>query len=144
MKNLLAIVASAAVLGGCASGYGYNPDYYFNYVEVINLSGGPIRDVSLRVNGSQKALACERVNANAICEDRFGKRRYPQQGLDLSWTHPDGSAKSDTLTPPIPVTFNSGLPVQVYLEVRENGSVKAYYRQEERGRDGGSIILGWM
>lgn len=143
MKHLLAIVAAAS-LAGCAGNYGYNPDYYFNYVEVINLSGGPIRDVSLRVNGSPKTLACERVNANAICEDRFGKRRYPQQGLDLSWIHPDGSAKSDTLSPPIPVTFNYGRPVQVYLEIRENGSVKAYYKQEERGRNGGSIILGLM
>ena len=143
MRSLTALVAAAA-LAGCAGGKGYNPDYYFNYVEVINLSGGPIRDVSLRVNGSAKTLACERVNANAICDDRFGKRRYPQQGLDLSWTHPDGSAKSDRLSPPIPATFSYGRSVQVYLEIRENGSVKAYYKQEERGRNGGSIILGWM
>lgn len=141
MKRLLAI-AAAASLAGCAGNYGYNPDYYFNYVEVINLSGGPIRDVSLRVNGSPRALDCERVNANAICETRFGKRRYPQQGIDLSWTHPDGSAKSETLSPAVPVTFYSGLPLQVYLEIRENGSVKAYYKQEEPGRDGGSIIFG--
>ncbi len=140
MKGLLAIVAAAS-LAGCAGSYGYNPNYYFNYVEVINLSGGPIRDVSLRVNGSSRALDCERVNANAICEDRFGKRRYPQQGLDLSWTHPDGSARSDTLSPAIPAFFSSGLSVQVYLEIRENGSVKAYYKQEEPGRNGGSIIF---
>ena len=139
MKSLLAI-AAAAVLAGCAGGY--NPDYYFNYVEVINLSGGPIRDVSLRVTGSTRALDCERVNANAICEDRFGKRRYPQQGLDLSWTHPDGSARTDSVAPAIPVTFSYGLPVQVYLEIRENGTVKGYYKQEEPGRDGGSIFMG--
>lgn len=138
MKSLWAVIVAAG-LAGCAGTY--NPDYYFNYVEVINLSGGSIRDVSLRVNGSPKAFACEQVNRNAICEDRFGKRRYPQQGIDLSWVHPDGSTRSDTLTPAIPAYFGYGLPLQIYLEIRENGSVEAYYKQEEPGRDGGSMFI---
>ncbi len=129
MKSLI-VIAAAAIVAGCAGAY--NPAYYFNYVEVANLSGGSIRDLSLRVNGTPKTLACERVNANSICYDYLGRRRYPQQGIELSWVHPDGSARSDTLSTAVPAYFGTGLPLQIFLEINQDGSVRVYYRQVER------------
>ena len=139
MKTILTLLP-AALLTGCAGSFTYNPDYFFNYVEVSNLSGGPIENLSLQVIGSPKSLDCDRINANAICEVRFGKRRYPQQGVDLSWAHPDGSMKSDSLSPAVPVTYVSSLPLQVHLEIQEDGSVKAFYKQEEPGRNGSTFF----
>lgn len=129
MKGLFAIAAAAA-LAACAGSY--NPTYYYGYVEVINLSGGPIRDVSLRVNGSPKTLTCDRVDPNSICYDYFGKRRFPMQGIDLSWVQADGGARTDTLATRVPAYFSTGIPLQVFVEIGADGAVEVYYRQIER------------
>ncbi len=129
MKALF-IIAAAVSLAACAGTY--NPAYYYSYIEVINLSGGPIRDVSLRVNGSPKTLACERVDFRSICYDYFGKRRYPMQGIELSWVHADGGTRTDSLATAVPAYFSTGLPLQVFVEIGVDGSVKLFYRQVER------------
>lgn len=138
MKKLL-LLWPVVLTFGCAGGY--LPSYYFNQLQVVNLSGGPIQDVELRVVGSDRRVACERVARNAICNDRFGSRRYPAEGLDLNWTHADGSRKNAMLTPPVPAYFATGLTLQVYLEIQENGTVRPYYDQEDPGR-GGLFTIG--
>ena len=132
MKKLTILFASAFI-SACVTGY--SPSYYFNEIQVVNLTGASIQDVSLRMSGSPKALSCSEVARFALCDDRFGKRFYPQQGIELSWTHPDGSRKSDTLNPAIPAFFSASFPLRIVLELLEDGSVKAFYEQEEPGRD---------
>ena len=123
---------------GCATTY--NPTYYFNEIQVVNLTGGTISDVNLRVGGSERTLICDEVVKNALCDDRFGKRRYPQQGVELSWIQADGKQQSQKLAPPIPSYFATAFPLRIMLEVFEDGTVKAFYEQEEPGRDGGMFI----
>ena len=113
----------------CATGY--NPRYYFNEVQAVNLTSTTITDVAVGVAGSPKTLACEEVAKNAMCADRFAKRLYPQQGIELSWTHTDGSRKSDSFTPAIPVTYNSAFALRIVMEVNADGSVKPFYEQDE-------------
>ncbi len=126
MKYLLSLCAALA--SGCAGTY--VPSYSFNQIQAINLSGGAIDDVGLRVAGSDREVACARVVNNGICDTRFGKRRYPQQGLELTWTHPDGSRRNETVAQRVPAYFSSGRPLQVFVEIRADGSLEAYYRQE--------------
>lgn len=133
MKKFMILIAGG-VIGACATGY--NPRYYFNEVQVVNLTGATVQDVSLRMNASPKALSCSEVAKFAMCDDRFGKRLYPQQGIELSWTHPDGSQKSDTLNPDIPTFFSAAFPLRIVLELLEDGGVKAFYEQEDPDRDG--------
>jgi len=133
MKKLMILIAGGFI-SACASGY--NPSYYFNEIQVVNQAGAQIQDVSLRVLDSAKILNCAEVAKFAMCDDRFGKRLYPQQGVELSWTHPDGSQKSDTLNPGIPAFFSSSFPLRIVIEVREDGSLNSFYEQEEPGRDG--------
>jgi hypothetical protein len=90
-----------------------------------------ITDVAVRVADSPKTLACEEVAKNAMCADRFVKHPYPQQGIELSWTHTDGSRKSDSFAPAIPVTYNSAFPLRIVMEVNADGSVKPFYEQDE-------------
>ena len=132
----LLILLSAALLSACAAGGGYNPRYYFNEVQAVNLTDGTITDVSLRVNGSTKALACAEVNKFAMCADRFGNRLYPKQGIELSWTGVDGNRKTDTQDPRIPSYYPAAFPLRIVLEINADGSVKAFYEQDEPGRDG--------
>lgn len=133
MKKSIILLA-CGFMTACVSGY--NPGYYFNEVQVVNLTGATIEDVNLQVINSAQAISCPEVAKFAMCADRFGKKFYPQQGLELGWSHPDGSRKSDSPSPAIPAFFASAIPLRIVLEVREDGTVKAFYEQDEPGRDG--------
>lgn len=109
---------------------GYNPAYYFNDIQVANLSGAAIQNLNLSVKGSDKTLSCDQVGKNAVCEKHFGKRRYPQQAVELSWTHGDGSEKLQQLNPPIPAYYNSGSPLRMVFEINPDGSVKSSFEQD--------------
>jgi hypothetical protein len=114
---------------------GYNPRFSFNEVQVVNLTTAMIADVRVDFVGSPKTLACDEVAKYAMCADRFSKRFYPQQGIELSWTHTDGGRRSDLFTPAIPVTFNAVFPLRIVMEINADGSVKPFYEQEEPSRD---------
>jgi len=131
MKKLI-IVLSTIAIAACVTGY--DPSYRFNEIQVLNLSGSTIEDVNVRVIDSEKALSCDKVAKNAICDDRFGTRRFPQQGIELSWTHPDGNRKSEVLTPKIPITLQPVIPLRIVMEVNEDGSVNPFFEQDSRGR----------
>jgi hypothetical protein len=128
MKKLFLIILSLSTLA-CATGY--NSRYYFNEVQAVNLTSAMITDVMVSVVDSPKVLTCEEVAKNAMCADRFSKRLYLQQGIELSWTHTDGSRKSDSFAPAIPVTYNSVFPLRIVVEINADGSVKPFYEQDE-------------
>ncbi len=130
MKKYLVAMLSLSILA-CATGY--NPRYYFNQVQVVNLSTGMIADVRVGFVGSPRTLACDEVAKFAMCADLFSRLFYPQEGIDLSWTHTDGSRKSDLFAPAIPVTFDASFPLRIMMEVNADGSVKPFYEQDGPG-----------
>lgn len=126
MKTL-AIVAFSVAVSACVSGY--NPTYYYNEIQVVNLSGDAISNVQVNVENS-RSLSCDQVARNALCDERFGKRRYPQQAVKLSWTHGDGSQKSQQVAPHIAAYHYSAFPLRLMLEIDADGGVKPYFEQE--------------
>jgi len=132
MKKLVTLLA-CGLMTACA--ISYNPSYSFNEVQVVNLTGATITDVRWQVINTSKALSCPEVAKFAMCADRFPYRRYPQQGIELSWNHADGSRKSNMPNPPVPAYFLTSFPLRIVMELSEDGNVKAFYEQDERGRD---------
>ncbi|MDH3219045.1 MAG: hypothetical protein OEO19_05865 [Gammaproteobacteria bacterium] len=139
MKSLIVLFVSL-VTAACATGY--HPVYRFNEILVVNLSGATILDVDVRIAESPRTLQCQSVAQNAMCYDRFGSRNYPQRGIELGWTPADGSAKRETVNPRIPAFFMAAFPLRIVIEIRDDGSVNAFYEQEEPGRNGGIFISG--
>lgn len=131
MMKKLSILFLSILTAACVTGY--NPTYWFNEVQVVNLSGATIKDVKVRVVDTMKSYGCEEVAQFALCRDYFGKRQYPQQGIELSWTHPDGSSKAEQLGLGIPVYYSPAFPLRIVMEILEDGSVKIFYEQEEPG-----------
>ena len=130
MKSLILAVA-AALLAGCATGY--NPSYHFKQVEVVNLAGAPLQNLSWNVVGSGKSMNCSEVAPNAICADYFPQRRYPRAGIELSWTHADGERRSEVPNPAVPAFFYAAFPLRVIIEIDAEGSLNAYYDQDTPG-----------
>ena len=128
MKTLL-IMLSCLTLAACAGGY--HPRYYYSNIEVANLSGGAITNVEVQVGADGRNLRCEAVAKNALCQERFGKRPYPQQDIQLSWQDSDGNAQSATVNPHLPATLTLSLSLRIMLDILEDGSVKAYFKQDD-------------
>ena len=127
----LTLLLSCLLITACATGY--NPRFYYGNIEVANLSGAEIRNVEVQVGETGRNLRCDSVAKNALCQDRFGKRPYPEQeGLRLSWQDGEGNSQSQQLNLPIPATMTLGRALQLMLDINEDGSVKAYFRQDSR------------
>lgn len=124
------ILLTALLTAGCVSGE-YNPSYRFNQLQVVNLTGATINNVEVEVLESERSNNCAEVNNNAICDRRFGSRRYPQQGVRLSWDHTDGSRKSEIFNPPVPIYFSTAFSLRLVMEIDANGSVKPFFEQDE-------------
>jgi hypothetical protein len=131
MKTIT-LLLSSLTLAACAGGY--NPRFYYSNIEVANLSGGAITNVEVQVGADGRNLRCETVAKNALCQERFGKRPYPQQDIELSWQDSDGNPQSTRVNPHLPATLVPSWALRIMLDIREDGSVKAYFKQDD----------GWM
>jgi len=109
---------------------GYHPNYIFNQLQVVNFTGTTITNVNLQIGGSDRAVSCDKVAKNAVCNKFIGKRRYPQQVNELSWTHGDGTQKLRRFSPKIAAYYDFSLPLRLMVEVHEDGSMKAYFEQD--------------
>ena len=125
----LTLLLSCLLITACATGY--NPRYYYGNIEVANLSGAEIRNVEVQIGETGRNLRCDSVAKNALCQERFGKRPYPElEGLRLSWQDGEGNSQSQQLNPSISATMTLGQALQLMLDINEDGSVKAYFRQD--------------
>ena len=128
MKTIM-LLSSCLLVVACATGY--NPRFYYSNIEVANLSGADISNVEVQVGESGRNLRCDTVAKSALCQERFGKRPYPQpEGLRLSWQDSEGNSQSQQLNPSIPLTMTPANALRVMLDILEDGSVKAYFQQE--------------
>jgi hypothetical protein len=125
MKTITLLVSSL-LLAACSAAY--TPRYYYQSVEVANLSGGAISNLEVRVG--ERDLRCAEVAANAQCYQRFGKRPYPQQAIGVSWRDAGGNGRTQQINPMVPLTLTPALPLRVMLDIGEDGAVKAYFRQD--------------
>lgn len=117
-----------ALIAGCATGY--NPSYVFKRVEVVNLAGGPLHDLTWNVIGSGKTMTCSEVEAKGICAEYFATHRYPKAGIELTWTHVDGERKTAIINPNVPAFFYTGLPLSIFIEIGPDATLRAYYDQD--------------
>lgn len=128
MKSI-SLIALGLLVASCATGY--NPRFYYSNIEVANLSGADISNVEVQIGVDGRNLRCDSVASNALCQERLGKRPYPEQdGLRLSWQDAEGNSQSQQLQPSIPATMSTGIALGVMLDINEDGNVKAWFKQD--------------
>ena len=129
MKALTLVVLCLTV-SACVNGY--HPRYPYSNIEVANLTGDTIRNVKVHIGPDGRTLECAEVTKNRLCQERFGKRVYPQGEIHLSWVSSDGEPMSAKMTPPIPATFAPSLSLRVMMDIAADGSVKFYFQQDDQ------------
>ena len=122
----ITLLLSGLLLAACNADY--SPRFYYNYIEVANLTGKTISNLELQVG--ERDLACDTLTNNRICHVQFGKRPYPQQPMQLSWQDGDGKQQTQQPNPSVPATMTPAWPLRLHLEILEDGSVKTKLRQE--------------
>lgn len=124
--KFISLLLSGLLLAACNAGY--DPRYYYNSIEIANLSGADISNVELLIG--ERELKCATVARNALCQERFGKRPYPKQAMQLGWQDGSGNQQMQRPNPPVPVTMTPAWPLRLQLDIQPDGSVKAKFRQE--------------
>jgi hypothetical protein len=124
----LNLIALCLLVSACATGY--NPRYYYSDIEIANLTGATIRNVRVQIGPGGRILECAEVTKDRLCQQRFGKRLYPQAEIQLSWETSDGKPMSAQMNPSVPVTFSPGPPLRVMMDIAPDGSVEFYFKQD--------------
>ena len=124
--KIVTLLSCALLLAAC--NVGYSPRYYYGNIEVANLTGGDISNV--KIDTGERELSCASVTNNGVCQQRFPKRPYPQQALQLSWQDSNGEQQMRQPNPSIPLTLSPSAPLRLLLEINADGSVKTYFRQD--------------
>lgn len=124
--KVLTLLSCALLLAACNAGY--SPRFYYGNIEVANLTGGDISNV--KIDTGERELSCATVASNALCQERFPKRPYPEQALQLSWLDSNGQQQVRQPNPSIPLTLSPSLALRLLLEINADGSVKVYFRQD--------------
>ena len=126
--NLLTLCLMISV---CASAGDYDPRYYYGNVVVANLTGATISDVKVEVGPGGQTVACAEVTNDELCQQRFPKIPYPEKTVQLSYQTGAGEAQSKQMNPVIPVTLDVGNTIRLMLDIHADGSVKAYFKEDD-------------
>ncbi len=125
----LALLLFSLALTACS--LDYNPRFYYNNVELANLTGATISDLRIQVGVDGLVFDCAEVTDNRLCQKRFGKRPYPQDVVDIRWRDAEGAQQSLQINPTVPLTLSVGLPIRLIMELNADGSIKSYFRQDD-------------
>ena len=112
---------SCLTLVACSTGYA--PRMYYSYIEVANHTGTTISNVELQIGADGRNLRCDEVTKNKICQERFGKRRYPREIIELSWQDSAGQSQTRQLDPVLSAHLSPAFSMRILLNIKEDDSV---------------------
>jgi hypothetical protein len=130
MKKNYTILISGLLLSSCATNF--DPAFYYDEIIVHNKSGEPIHNLTLTASGSDRSLSCAEIAPNAICRDKFPRRQFMRNPLQVSWESGDAPSRSEatTLETPATLSFGSSFPMRAIIEITADGSVSSYFEQD--------------
>jgi hypothetical protein len=117
------------LLSACATG-GYDPRYYYDDIVIANLTGETVRNLKIEVGPEGRVLECAEVTNFRLCQQRIGRRPYPNAEIQLSWQNSAGEPMSKQMNPQIGAYYGVGLALRLMVDMKADGSVEAYFKQD--------------
>lgn len=103
--------------------------YFYNEIRVVNNSSQLIRNVTIRVPSKGREFSCGNIAPLGLCSNRFGKRSYERNPIQISWTFGNRSRQTDEFIVEVPATLYAGIALIGVLEITPGGAVRAYFDQ---------------
>jgi hypothetical protein len=130
MKKDYTILMFGLLLSSCATSF--DPAFYYDEIIVHNKSGEPIHNLTLSASGSDRSLNCAEIAPEAICRDKFPRRQFLRNPLQVTWESGDAPAQSETsiLETPATLSFGSAYPMRAIIEITAEGSIVTYFEQD--------------
>ena len=117
------------LLSACATAY--NPSYYYNEVLIINNSRQLVQDVSVVASESGRTFSCGNIAPLGICSNKFPRRRYLNSPIQITWVFGNVTHQTREFVLEVPATMSIAFPLRGVLEISKNGSISAYFKQNE-------------
>lgn len=115
-------------MSACATSY--QSSYSYNQILVVNNSRDLVQDVTIEVVDTGRVFNCGNIAPFGICSNRFGKRRYERDPIQISWAIGDTSSRTESFVVEVPATFYPGIALRGVLDIAPDGSVSAYFEQD--------------
>ena len=127
MKKII-IITAAVLAVSCATGY--EPEYRYNQLRILNNSDQPIRNLTIQDRNIEQRLECGNLTAFGFCQHPIPKRRYQGLPMDVSWVTSDGTTKSQSVVAASKGPYTPGTPIQVELNFAKDGSLSGVVEQQ--------------
>ena len=118
--KVLSLLTLSLLISACT--IGYSPRYYYSNIVVANISGETLRNLKVQV-GQGRSLECAEVTDKRLCQQRFGKRPYPQESVVISWQSSDGQQQMQQVNPSVPLTLTPSLAIRLMIEIGADASL---------------------
>ena len=124
------ILLLGLMLSACATNF--DPAYYYDEIVVHNKSEKPVHNLTLSASGSDRSLSCAEIAPSAICRDKFPRRQFMRNPLQVTWESGDAPAQSETTTleTSASLSFGSSFPMRAIIEITADGSISSYFEQD--------------
>jgi len=125
--KLLILLVNIFILSACAA---INKSgYYYNEIVIHNKSSQKLTDVRIKVKKTQAVFSCNVILSGRTCSNKFPKRKYLGNSIQVSWTYLGRNNKSEQFILNLPKGLNEHVPLRGVLDVTQNGKVVAYLEQ---------------
>lgn len=134
--KIATLLTLSLLVAACAGGAGYNPRYYYDTISVANYSGGTISDFKIQVGPDGVMINCAEVTEKRLCERRIGRHPYPDAPSVLSWVNSEGKQMTEQVSLSPPAYFETGTALMLMIDIKKDGTLKAWFEQDTIFDDG--------
>lgn len=130
MSKSHTILLFGLLLSSCATNF--DPTYYIDEIVVHNKSEELVHHLTLGASGTEPVLNCAEIAPAAICRDKFPRRPFMRNPLQVTWAFGNAPARSEafTLETPATLSFGSSFPLRAIVEIAADGSITTYFEQD--------------
>ncbi len=121
--GLLVLLAAS-----CATGY--QPQYSYDEILIVNNSRQLVQNVTITVAGTGRVFSCGNVAPLGICANKFARRPYLNNPLRIAWEFGNIVRQTGEFVLEVPAILHTAFPLRGVLEISPEGEIAAYFEQD--------------
>ena len=127
------MVLGVLLLAACVTDY--EPIYFYNEIMVINESSGMIQDLNISVSGTGRKFNCSNIAPKGFCSNRFKRRRYEYEPIEIEWTYDGKTRKTDSFVVDVSPNLYIGRTMRGVVKIGAGGEISAGFVEQRPSRD---------